>query len=332
MSHELTRRRLVLSILVGWLVLVVAAMFGLSAGPDGLSSLWLRDERAMELTVHLRASRVWLGLLAGAALSSTGAALQAMLRNPLADPYIIGVAGGAAVGGAVVLASAQSLIFLSLPMGAFVGALIASIGLAWFVARSSPGQRDAAILAGVVFNSFAAALLTLFKTLLPAERSYALLHWLVGNIGYVDANSLQLCTGVVLVGVLILVVLSGRLEVLSFGDVEAMRLGIPVRATRLWVYGGASLTLAVLVPHTGMIGFVGLVVPHVIRLAGGIDQRQLVICSALFGGAALVFFDGIARLSFAWLGTELPVGALTALVGAPLFAFGLAKRLWGSRA
>lgn len=314
------RRRDVLAL--GVAAVLVAGGVGLVVGPLGF------DVPASDEMLSLRGARVALALLVGAALSATGAALQALLRNPLADPYIIGVSGGAAVGGALVVAAGAAA-GLAVSTGAMAGAFVASAGLAWFVAREGRGRSDATLLAGVAFNAFASAIITLIKTLLPAEKSYALLFWLVGTIGYIDGRSLLALALVVAVGVGALVKLSGALELLALGDDEAARLGVSAARTKLAVYAVASLLVGAAVPLTGMIGFIGLVVPHALRLVLGPDMRLLVAASTLFGAAALALFDAAARGGFALLGTELPVGALTALVGAPVFAFALARRLLG---
>lgn len=326
-SALLTPARLRTTWLLGGLACAFSVAFALGAGPKGISFSWLSDPEAREALVSLRGTRVWLALLVGCALAMTGAALQALLRNPLADPYIIGVSGGAALGGALAVAMAGAFAAVAVPTGAVAGAFVASAGLAWFVAREGRGRTDATLLAGVVFNSFAAALITLVKTLLPAERSQALLFWLVGTLGYPDRPTLLVVTAAVLVGGAALLALRGHLDVLALGDDEALRLGVSPRSTKLLAYGAASLLVGAVVPVTGMIGFVGLVVPHALRLLVGGDMRLLLPASGLFGAAVLVAFDGVARLSFGFLGSELPVGALTAVVGAPLFAFTLARRL-----
>lgn len=147
------RRRAVWGL--GAVACLLAVGVGLSAGPTGLSLDWLLDDAARDAIVSLRVSRVALALLVGAALSMTGAALQALLRNPLADPYIIGVSGGAALGGALAVAAAGALAVVAVPTGAVVGAFVASAGLGWFVAREGHGRTDGTLLAGVVFNAFA---------------------------------------------------------------------------------------------------------------------------------------------------------------------------------
>jgi iron complex transport system permease protein len=310
-------------------VVVLAALLGLCAGPSGVDLAWLRPEESPAL--RLRGGRVLLALVVGAALSATGAALQALLRNPLADPFIIGVSGGAAVGGSLAVAAGAATFALAVPGAAVLGAFAASAGLAWFVSREGGGRSDATLLAGVVFNAFAAAVVTLIKTLLPAEQSYTLLFWLVGTVGYVSPAALFGVSAACVVGVGALIALSGPLELLSLGEREAARLGVHTARSRLLVYGAASLLVGAVVPVTGLIGFVGLVVPHALRLVLGPDQRLLLPASALFGAAALVAFDAAVRLAFPLLGTELPVGALTAIVGAPVFGWLLVRRTLGGR-
>lgn len=324
MSMELTPRRRRRALTWSTALLLGALLLGAMAGPEGLQ-MNILDEGVEPFLLSLRYKRIALAALVGASLAATGAALQALLRNPLADPYIIGVSGGAAVGGAAVLALGIASAGISVGIGAFAGALFASAGLGYFVSRVGATQNDAALLAGVVFNSFAAAMLTLIKTLLPAERAYTLLFWLVGYISYVSWETLVPLAGVTVCALGLLVKLSGHIELLALGAIEASRLGVPARQVELAVYALASLLVALTVPLTGMIGFVGLIVPHGLRLVLGPDQRLLIPASALVGAAALVFFDGIARLTFVWLHTELPVGALTALFGAPLFGFALLR-------
>lgn len=325
---ELTPERRRRAIIASTAFVLASVLFAVCAGPDGLGLDFLHDSISAVL-VSLRYKRIFLGAVAGAALAATGAALQALLRNALADPYIIGVSGGAAIGGALVLATGWASAGLSLSVGSFAGALFASAGLGYFVSRLGTGRNDAALLAGVVFNSFAAAVLTLIKTLLPADRAYTLLYWLVGNIAYVKWDELLPLGCITLLALIILFRMSGHIELLALGPKEALRMGVPVRSVELIVYALASLLVALTVPLTGMIGFVGLIVPHGLRLLIGPDQRLLLPVSALVGAGTLVFFDAVARLSFLWLHTELPVGALTAIFGAPLFGLALLRNRSG---
>jgi iron complex transport system permease protein len=313
------RRRRVL--LVSLLAVIAAAAFALCAGPDGLR-LPVGDDGA---TLAVRLPRVALAALAGAALASAGAALQALLRNPLADPFVIGVSGGAALGGALVIGLGAAAT-LWVEGGAMAGAAASTLLLAWFLRREH-GSTDATLLAGVVFNAFASAIITVLKTTLSAEKTQSMLFWLIGTIDYVTPSTLAIVGTLVMLGIGILLRHAGGLELLSLGPDEAERLGLDAGRVRLSTYAAASLLVGAVVPVTGLIGFVGLVVPHALRLTVSSDQRLLLPASALGGAAALLLFDGAARLSFLLFSTELPTGALTALFGAPLFAWALVRHL-----
>ena len=318
------QRRRVLA--AGIVAVVVASLAAIVVGTDGVSLAVLVDPDDRALLLPLRARRVVIGLLVGGALAATGAALQAMLRNPLADPYVIGVSGGAAIGGALAVGLGGVLADAGLPIATSAGALVASAGLAWFVARDRSGRSETAILVGVVFNAFAWALVAVVKTTLPAARTQALLFWLIGAIGYPSPTLVVAAAILVVGGVALLTRAAGPLALLALGEDEARRLGVDSARTKLVVYAASSLLVGVAVATTGIIGFVGLIVPHALRLRGSADERVLIPASALFGAAALAAFDAASRGSFAAFDTELPVGALTAVVGAPLFALALWRR------
>jgi iron complex transport system permease protein len=313
------RRRRVL--LLSAAATLAAFAFALCAGTDGLH-LPLNDGGA---ALGVRLPRVALAAIAGAALASAGAALQALLRNPLADPFVIGVSGGAALGGATVIAlGAAAAAWVE--GGAIAGAAASTLLLAWFLRRER-SSTDATLLAGVVFNAFASAIITVLKTTLSAEKTQSMLFWLIGTIDYVTPATLAVVGVTVAAGIAVLLRHAGGLELLSLGPDEAARLGLDADRVRLWTYGAASLLVGAVVPVTGLIGFIGLVVPHALRITVSSDQRLLLPASALGGAAVLLVFDAAARLSFFLFDTELPTGALTALFGAPLFAWALARHL-----
>lgn len=266
----------------------------------------------------LRIPRAVLGALVGASLAASGSALQALLRNSLADPFVLGVSGGAALGATLALAlGLQALAGPSL--FAFVGAAAAmALVLAAGRARSSP---YAALLTGVVFNAFAAAVITCIKTLLTPDRLGEVLYWLAGSLGYERPRTLLVGGLLQLVALGVLWVESARLNLLSLGDDEAATLGVPVGRTRALVLLGASLSVAGSVALAGLVGFVGLIVPHVLRLWLGPDQRLLVPASALGGAAFLVLADAATRVLFPVFHAEPPVGVVTAVLGGPLFVW-----------
>jgi len=271
----------------------------------------------------LRLPRALLGALVGAALAASGSALQALLRNPLADPFVLGVSGGAALG--TTLALALGLLAVAGPsLFAFAGAMGAmALVLAAGRTRSSP---YAALLTGVVFNAFAAAVITCVKTLLTPDQVGEILYWLAGTLGYERLRTLAVAVAIQVVALGVLWMESGRLNLLTLGDDEAASLGVPVRRTRWWVLIAASLSVAGAVALSGLIGFVGLIVPHLLRLWLGPDQRLLIPASALGGAAFLVTADLLTRLLFPVFHAEPPVGVVTAVLGGPLFVWLLHRR------
>lgn len=300
-----------LSVLLGEYPVDLARALREPASPDGQVLFGLRIPRAL------------LGAMVGASLAASGSALQALLRNPLADPFVLGVSGGAALGATLALAlGLQALAGPSL--FAFVGAVAAmALVLAAGRARSSP---YAALLTGVVFNAFAAAIITCIKTLLTPDRLGEVLYWLAGNLGYEAPRTLLAGGAVQLLALGVLWAESGRLNLLSLGDDEAASLGVPVRRTRVLVLLAASLSVAAAVALAGLVGFVGLIVPHLLRIWLGPDQRLLVPASALGGAAFLVLADAGTRMLFGVFHAEPPVGVVTAVLGGPLFVWMLSHR------
>lgn len=273
------------------------------------------------LLFEVRMPRVVLGALAGMALGAVGASLQALLRNPLADPYVLGTSGGAALGATIAIAIGvpAAMAAVTLPIWAFLGALGATV-LVWAIARAGAGASPTGvILAGIVINAFASAAITFVKVLVSSTQAQELLFWLVGSIGYERRSTLLILAAYVFVGVFALSALAGRMNLLSLGDDAAATLGVRVRRVRWLIFAAAALLVGGVTSLCGLIGFVGLVVPHAARLLLGPDQRLVVPTSALFGGAFLVLADLLSRLLFDAFGTEPPVGAITALVGCPIF-------------
>jgi iron complex transport system permease protein len=290
--------------------------------------------------LRLRLQHAALAAVVGAALGASGCTLQALLRNPLADPFVLGVSGGAALGATTALALGAGAIGGTLGAGfwsnavdvsvpalcAFVGALGATALV--FAIGSARGRTTpyAALLSGVIFNAFAAAAITGIKAMASPERVGEILHWLAGSLGYERAGALG-AEGVLQVLALGgLWALSARLNLLTLGDEDAASLGVPVARTRAAILLLSSLSVAAAVALSGLIGFVGLIVPHVLRLLLGPDQRLLVPASALGGAAFLLLSDTVARLFFRVIHETLPVGVVTALVGGPFFLVLLRRR------
>jgi iron complex transport system permease protein len=325
-----------------WLLPLLAAALaaGLATGAGDLSLRAAISGQEPDATVlfRLRLPRVLLAAEVGAALSVAGVALQALLRNPLADPFVFGLSGGAAIGTAlVVVASGTALGGAALSAASFVGLLPAQLAavagamlaaLLVFTLGRARGQLEPtrALLVGVVFNSFASALVLSMEAVLQPDQTQAVMLWLAGTLGY-EAMPLLAGAGIaLLLPALVLIALAGRLNLLALGDEGAAALGVDVSRTRLLAFFAASAAVGIAVAFTGLVGFVGLVVPHAVRLLVGPDHRIVLPASALGGAAFLVLADALARVLFRGLGAEPPVGAVTAIIGAPLFVMLLRSR------
>jgi ABC-type Fe3+-siderophore transport system permease subunit len=329
-----------LAIACGLPLLAAAMAFGLATGAGDLSLRAALSGVEPDATVlyKLRLPRVLLAAEVGAALSVAGVALQALLRNPLADPFVFGLSGGAALGTAlVVIASGTALGSAASSAASFAGMLPAQFAavagamaaalLVYGLGRAR-GQLEPtrALLVGVVFNSFASALVLAVEAVLRPDQTQAVLLWLSGTLGYESMPLLAGAGVALIVPIAVLVILAGRLNLLALGDEGAAALGVDVARTRLLAFFAASAAVGIAVAFTGLVGFVGLVVPHAVRLVAGPDHRVVLPASALGGAAFLVLADALARMLFRGLGAEPPVGAVTAVIGAPVFVLLLRSR------
>jgi iron complex transport system permease protein len=325
--------RLGIILLAGAAALALAFLVSCALGAQPISIAAALDGAEPDRTIllRLRVPRAALAAIVGAALAGAGVALQALLRNPLAEPFVLGVSGGAALGGTLVIVAATlatrvfgegaAALASATPIaaGAVIGAVATAplvFGLGRMGGRLGP---ETAILVGVVFNAFASGVITLLRLLVPPDRAARLLYWLLGTIGYESGTTLAIGGAAVAASLATLGVLSARLNLLTLGDEEAASLGVDVRRERGLVFFVASAATGAAVALAGMVGFVGLIVPHVVRRLVGPDHRLLVPASALSGAAFLVLADALARLAFLPLGTEPPVGAVTAFLGGPFF-------------
>lgn len=278
------------------------------------------DATGRAILWELRAPRVVLGLLVGSMLAGAGAAYQGVFRNPLADPYLLGIAAGAGLGATLAIAVGFARIGggrITVPIAAFLGAAAAvalTIGLSVRRGRAAPPAT--LVLAGVAVAAFLSAAQTavLQRNADSLRQVYA---WLLGRLSTSAWDDVLLVLPYAAVGMLVLVLTAGALDVLAVGDEEAVALGLRPDRVRLLVLAAASLLTAVAVSVSGLIGFVGLVVPHGVRLLVGTSNRRVVPLSLLFGGAFLALADLGARTLTA--PAELPLGVVTALVGAPAF-------------
>lgn len=308
---------------------VLAASFG--EQPLSLAEIRTPGSSAELIFYSLRLPRVVLAALVGCALAAAGAMLQSLLRNPLADPFVLGVSGGAALGATVALAFGFSALawvpgLSAVSAFALLGALGATV-LVLLVGRLAGGNSpNTTLLAGVIFNAFALAAITFIKALVAPDKLGEILFWLAGSLGQEEWSTLASTSIVVLFSVAALVVLSPRLNLLTLGEEDAQSLGVDVRWTRRLLLVIASVAVAAVVSLSGLVGFVGLLVPQLVRLLFGVDQRIAVPASALLGAAFLMLADLAARLLFRVFQTEPPVGVITALLGGPLFLALMVRR------
>jgi iron complex transport system permease protein len=266
--------------------------------------------------------RVFLAACVGASLAAAGAGLQALLRNPLAEPYLLGVSNGAALGtmlGFVVFGQYA----IARPIFAFAGAGLAS-AVVFQMAKSRSGMNvERLVLSGVIVTTFLSSVIVLLTTLLDAARLRSFTFWLLGDLSQATYQGFYLTLIAAIVGTTAIASQSRALNLMMIGERDAMDFGVEVSRVRLIVFGAASGLVGTAVAASGSVGYVGLIVPHLLRLAIGSDNRLIVPFSAVAGAIFVVFADTLARTVIA--PRELPVGAITALVGAPMFIYLLRK-------
>ncbi|MBI5966746.1 MAG: iron ABC transporter permease [Deltaproteobacteria bacterium] len=279
------------------------------------------------IILNLRWPRVISGALVGAALSIAGAVLQALLRNPLADPYVLGISSGAAVGAILAILFGLGSTILgsyAIPGAAFGGALLTLL-FVYFLARVQgrlPSQTM--LLAGVIVSSFFSAIIMFLISITTDERLHSVTFWLMGNLAYVASQTLGVIFLYLLLGSAVLFSLAKDLNLMALGEETASELGVEVERVKKTAFIFASLITGAVVSVSGLIGFVGLVVPHLVRMIWGPDHRFLIPASALLGALLLVLADMVARTIMA--PSEIPVGVVTALGGAPFFIYLLRRK------
>jgi len=303
------------------LLLIAASLAAIAAsltlGSSGIDAPWDRlaagDPLMRTIVWELRLPRALAAFGTGIVLALAGVLMQALLRNPLADPYVLGVSGGAAVGAlGLMLAGAAGL---AVDIGAAVGAFGAML-LVFAVAHGAGGWTTTRLLlTGVVVAAGCGAIVSLLLSLSDDLRLRGMLFWLLGDFGYVQTPWWLLALALAAIPACLLA--ARPLDALARGELQARLLGVPVRGLRIAIYVAASLLTAAAVTTAGSIGFVGLVTPHLVRLVVGSSHRAVIPAAALAGGALLVVADLLARTVVA--PRQLPVGALTALIGVPLF-------------
>jgi iron complex transport system permease protein len=335
-----TKRRVVVVAALTVAALFVAVVCGLVIGPTSVPTWRVVGDlfarvgighntlTPLQSTIvwQLRAPRMVMGLLAGSMLAVAGGTYQGVFRNPLADPYLLGVASGAGLGATFAIIDVSHGVGTPTwtPLLAFVGAM-AAVTVTWLIGgRSLRSNTSTLILAGVAV----ASLLTSAQTFLQQQSSAGSITrvyiWLLGSLASAGWGTVWLVFPYVIVCIIICVGAGRALDVMSVGEDESRSLGVPVRRVRFIVIAASSLGTAAIVSAVGLIGFVGIIVPHIVRLLVGTSYRRILPISVVFGAAFLVFADTIARTVIA--PSELPLGVVTALIGAPVFVIILSLR------
>lgn len=315
------------AVLLGILAIMVSVSVGATSVP--LETVWgtvlghlpflhARSGIDSQIVWELRAPRALLAMVVGAGLGVAGVGLQALVRNPLADPYVLGVAEGASLGAVSAIAlGAGTVAGFGVSGAAFAGAMLAMLAI-FVLGRGRAGYTPARlILAGVALGYLCSSLTSFLQFKVNPEQLQGILFWLLGSLAGATWSDLGIPTVAVLVCTGWLMVQGRRLNTLALGDESAVALGIDVRRFRIELMLTSSVLVGAVIAVAGGIGFVGLVIPHIVRLLVGPDHRRVLPLSALLGGAFLTFMDALSRVVAA--PSELPIGIFTAAVGAPFF-------------
>ena len=279
------------------------------------------------ILLHVRLPRVFLGFLVGSCLASVGVALQALLRNPLADPYVLGVSSGAALGVAlaVLFGIGTTVLALSiLPVCGFVGGLLALLVIYRMASTYDRLPIHSVLLAGVILNAIFSALIMFITSIMEPNRSFGMMAWLMGSLTAPAYPVLAALSAYLLIGLVFLFKQVRVLNILALGEEPARSLGIDTERIKRFIFLLSALLTGAVVSFSGMIGFIGMIIPHAVRLVVGADHRLLLPASALVGGMFLMVADTIARTAF--VPSEVPVGIITALAGGPFFVYLLVWR------
>jgi iron complex transport system permease protein len=331
------KKVLIISTLLG-LLLILVILFSITMGSVkvkplrsiyillqsllGLKGTGTETEKAIILS--LRFPRALLAGLVGAGLSISGATFQALLRNPLADPYILGVSSGAAVGAIVAMLVGLSTLSLGLPLASFIGAFLTILVVFYFGRQEGKIHPNTLLLAGVITSSFLSALIMFFISISQKEELHTIIFWLMGDFSFSNFQAIGMIFPYILFAFLVLFFHARQFNLILSGEESALQLGVDVERLKLISYICASLITAASVSVCGLIGFVGLIIPHSVRLVFGPDHRLLLPSSALVGASFLIASDTLGRTLLAPV--ELPVGVITAAFGGPFFIYLLRTR------
>jgi iron complex transport system permease protein len=323
---------LVLLLLVSAIIstLIGAANIGVLQGLKGLLYGWYEGTAFLtdsEKTIlfSVRLPRIVFAAIVGASLSSAGVVFQGLLRNPLAEPFILGVSGGAAVGAIAGILLGIAALPFGIPLLAFLGSAVTVI-LVFLVGKGKSGiNSHTLLLAGVIINAFFSAIIMFLISISSRADLHTITFWLMGDLGLAYSREIVMAGVFLMVSFLIVYAYARPLNLIVGGEETAMQLGVNVERTKIILFLAGSFMTAVAVSFAGIIGFVGLIVPHMMRMLLGSDHRLLIPASFLFGATFLVVADTIARVMIPH--AELPVGVVTALCGAPYFIYLLKTRM-----
>ena len=278
------------------------------------------------IVCDINAPRVAIGLFVGAGLAITGAAMQAVFKNPLASPYILGLSSGASLGASISMLFIVPYIALAIatPIMAFVTCFLTMI-LVYTMARTGGTVKtETLILSGVAVSALLSALVS-FLTFIAGEKLEGIVFWSMGNLGNADWGEIAFSAPLIVIASILLITQAKNLNVLMLGDAHAMDLGVDVRKTRLFVLFLTTVVVAAAVSFVGVIGFIGLVIPHILRILLGPDNRTIMPLSLIAGSCFILVCDYLTHVIAPYYGT-LPIGVVTSLVGAPLFIYLLIRR------
>lgn len=286
-------------------------------GAERLSFIDLTAQQR-SILFDIRLPRVFLAACVGASLAAAGAGLQALLRNPLAEPYLLGVSNGAALGTMFAFVLFEKFEYAR-PLLAFAGAITSTV-IVYQMAKGRAGMTvERLVLSGVIVTTFLSSVIVLLTSLLDAAKLRSFTFWLLGDLSQASRNGAYLCFATAVIGTSLLASQARALNLMMIGERDALDFGVEVSRVRMLVFGAGALLVGASVAASGSVGYVGLIVPHLVRMASGSDNRTVIPFSALAGASFVVLADLIARTAIS--PRELPVGAITALVGAPLFIY-----------
>ena len=280
-----------------------------------------------EVVLKIRLPRVLVAAVVGVALAAAGTVLQGLLRNPMADPYVLGISAGASVGASLAIGFGLGSSFLgflyAVPLMAFVGALV-TIFVVYNIARRNGGNSMLSLLLiGIAISSFLSAVVSLIK-IISSDALHGIVYWIMGSLQVAGWNHLYIASPFIFVGIIIIYYYAKDLNIISLGENQAQHLGVDVEGLKTRLLICVSLITAAAVSVSGIIGFIGLIIPHMTRLLVGPDHRILIPTSALLGAVVLIICDTLARTLMS--PAEIPVGIITALLGSPFFVYLLIKR------